>query len=524
MPAQARGSIGYRASRRTLQKVPSLSQSYRASSPKNQMQDNALSSAMRPALLASQVVARFRSTLKSNGDDFDVADQASELDPSSANDGNPEILADTRSDHRSGSPPARTNAKERHINITEHSASHYANQQQMKRSHSKLKNTSSHKIALHEEGNLFIDLHGGVFGPGAAIQSAEELVHEEGISADEVIKKEGVLCKQVVGAEIRWSERYVTLTSHTIYFRNSREGTVREEIDLLDVTHVTKCSNIPGDDVHALHNAALLKEAIDRDNADKYARHHLRKSSTMSTNQSNSFSKRLPSQERQLASDPKSPKSGTFEDNKRSLGVLQWENAFEVYVETIGRTYYMRASDTCGCDEWIRAISEAIKNARVEEEIQLRSSLSISEQTRLAVKHCYDHPHTQMCIAILLLGNFVISIYQSEIHRKMEEELERRFDVIEMVFTFIYTVELTFNMIGHWFWPFFLSPWNWFDLIIVGLSIFDAMYVLGGGSGSGLNTLRLLRILRVVRIFNKLENMRRILRVSLSVFSIMWQN
>ena len=435
MPAQARGSISYRASRRTLQKVPSLSQSYRASSPKNQIQDNAHSDAMRPALLASQVVARLKSKLKSKGDDFDVANQASELDPSSANDGNPEILADTHSDHRSGSPPALTNAKERHI--TEPSASHNANHQQMKRSHSKLKNASSHKIALHEDGNLFIDLHGGVFGPGAAIQSAEELVHEEGMSAGEIIKKEGVLCKQVVGAEIRWSERYVTLTSHAIYFRNNREGTVREEIDLLDVTHVTKCSNIPGDDVHALHNAALLKEAIDRDNADKYARHLVRRSSTMSPNQSNSFSKRLPSQERQLASDPKSPKSGILEDNKRSLGVLQWENAFEVYVETIGRTYYMRASDTCGCDEWIRAISEAIKNARVEEEIQLRSSLSISEQTRLAVKHCYDHPHTQMCIAILLLGNFVISIYQSEIHRRMEEELEHRFDVIEMVFTFI---------------------------------------------------------------------------------------
>ena len=81
MPAQARGSISYRASRRTLQKVPSLSQSYRASSPKNQIQDNAHSDAMRPALLASQVVARLKSKLKSKGDDFDVANQASSLIP-----------------------------------------------------------------------------------------------------------------------------------------------------------------------------------------------------------------------------------------------------------------------------------------------------------------------------------------------------------------------------------------------------------------------------------------------------------
>jgi hypothetical protein len=84
-----------------------------------------------------------------------------------------------------------------------------------------------------------------------------------------------------------------------------------------------------------------------------------------------------------------------------------------------------------------------------------------------------------------------------------------------MTFTLIYCVELVINMAGHWCMPFFSSAWNWFDLIIVGMSIYDAGYVLSGGSGSGLNVLRLMRILRVVRIFNKLENMRRILKVIL---------
>lgn len=132
--------------------------------------------------------------------------------------------------------------------------------------------------------------------------------------------------------------------------------------------------------------------------------------------------------------------------------------------------------------------------------------------SRQDVRRWYEANTTQTCIAVLLLGNFIISIYLAE-DPHISPELAHQFDIIEMTFTLIYSVELAVNMAAHWCTPFFASAWNWFDLIIVGMSIYDAGYVLSGGSGSGLNVLRLMRILRVVRIFNKLENMRRILKV-----------
>ena len=37
------------------------------------------------------------------------------------------------------------------------------------------------------------------------------------------------------------------------------------------------------------------------------------------------------------------------------------------------------------------------------------------------------------------------------------------------------------NLYAHWFWAFVNSGWCWFDLIIVLMSLVDAIYVLGGG-------------------------------------------
>jgi len=57
---------------------------------------------------------------------------------------------------------------------------------------------------------------------------------------------------------------------------------------------------------------------------------------------------------------------------------------------------------------------------------------------------------------------------------------------------------------GNWFWEFFGNSWSIFDLVIVIVSVLDAIYVLMEKAGNGLAVLRLLRIFRIVRIFNKL--------------------
>ena len=114
-----------------------------------------------------------------------------------------------------------------------------------------------------------------------------------------------------------------------------------------------------------------------------------------------------------------------------------------------------------------------------------------------------------MVISLLLLANFAISIIQSELASR--DPAQAYFDTMEMMFTCIYLVELIVNLYGHWFWEFVSSGWCWFDLIIVLMSLADTMYVLVGGTGTGLSVVRLLRVFRIVRIFHTLEYMRRTL-------------
>ena len=140
---------------------------------------------------------------------------------------------------------------------------------------------------------------------------------------------------------------------------------------------------------------------------------------------------------------------------------------------------------------------------------------------RLKVRHVCDHQATQVCTSAILLANFVFSIAQTELNLEESSPVASHFDIVEMCFTAVYLMELLGNIFGHWFRAFFRSAWNWFDLIIVGVSVFDAVYVLSGGHGSGLNILRLIRIFRIFRIFNKLDNMRRIMYAILAAFGPM---
>ena len=111
--------------------------------------------------------------------------------------------------------------------------------------------------------------------------------------------------------------------------------------------------------------------------------------------------------------------------------------------------------------------------------------LSNAERLRLGVQRVYDSNQMQMAISLVLIANFVISIVQSELTAGMDDALIRRFDMIDMAFTVTYSVELAVNIYSHWFWPFFCSGWCWFDLIIVSISVFDTLYVMAGGDGSG---------------------------------------
>ena len=208
----------------------------------------------------------------------------------------------------------------------------------------------------------------------------------------------------------------------------------------------------------------------------------------------------------------------------------EWKNVFEIYEECYGRTYYLRTGTHEECTAWVNDINAAVAAARAAHD--KRQLVRKRDRLRRAARDLYDGPVMQTLVAMLLIANFVISIIQGEMLSRVHEAaggddaesaaqvaadkaLVEKIDVVEMVFAFVFLGELLLNMYGHWFWPFFSSRWSWFDMIVVFMSVVDAVYVLAGGSGNGLAVMRLLRIFRIVRIANKLENLRNILQANL---------
>lgn len=122
------------------------------------------------------------------------------------------------------------------------------------------------------------------------------------------------------------------------------------------------------------------------------------------------------------------------------------------------------------------------------------------------VKLWYYMRVTQIAVAVFIILNFLMSAIKAQRQPTTKTELYA-FEILEIVFALIFAFELAVNMYGNWCRPFFISGWNWFDLIIVLISLFT----LGLGSGiPGINTLRLFRAFRVIRLFKRIPSLKRI--------------
>ena len=73
-------------------------------------------------------------------------------------------------------------------------------------------------------------------------------------------------------------------------------------------------------------------------------------------------------------------------------------------------------------------------------------------------------------------------------------------------------------MFCNWFWDFFLSGWNIFDLVVVLTSLISAVLGL-----SNIKSVRMLRALRVVRLVKQMQNLRIIVNaVVASIIPVAW--
>ena len=360
-------------------------------------------------------------------------------------------------------------------------------------------------------------------------------------------------------------------TQGKIYFRNEERGGIKDTLDLLKITHVRAMIKESHSFLSLSHSflsgldAAVGTPAVasppspqadiaggDRGESQtspqqesvSNAENHLEGAEGQSQRGSRKSIFQL-DPVTAIASAASSPDTDTRKGNHRAVTLMgptqssvqggsqyaaEWKNVFEIYEECYGRTYYLRTGTHEECTAWVNDINAAVAAARAAHD--KRQLVRKRDRLRRAARDLYDGPVMQTLVAMLLIANFVISIIQGEMLSRVHEAaggddaesaaqvaadkaLVEKIDVVEMVFAFVFLGELLLNMYGHWFWPFFSSRWSWFDMIVVFMSVVDAVYVLAGGSGNGLAVMRLLRIFRIVRIANRLENLRNILQANL---------
>lgn len=118
----------------------------------------------------------------------------------------------------------------------------------------------------------------------------------------------------------------------------------------------------------------------------------------------------------------------------------------------------------------------------------------------------------QIFWAIVLLINFACNIAQSQVDAEQGSREARAFDIVDVVFNIVYTIEIALNLYGHWWRPFFMSKWSLFDLSIISVSWLAEIMNMRSSNNLDMNILRLLRIFRVVRVFNKLRQLQLIIQ------------
>jgi hypothetical protein len=99
--------------------------------------------------------------------------------------------------------------------------------------------------------------------------------------------------------------------------------------------------------------------------------------------------------------------------------------------------------------------------------------------------------------------NFALSIVGAQFPDT--EDSKRVLNTFDMFLVCAFTAELWINLYANWFREFVSSLWNWFDVVIVSLSLIGLT-----PAGLSLRIVLLLRCFRILRIFGKLKEVAKI--------------
>jgi hypothetical protein len=125
--------------------------------------------------------------------------------------------------------------------------------------------------------------------------------------------------------------------------------------------------------------------------------------------------------------------------------------------------------------------------------------------TQEGMSHIYNGFRCQVGVAAMISLCFLNNAIECQI--APDGQYPGVFKKLELFWCVVFSAELAVNVYAHFFWEFVSSGWNWFDLLVVVVSIVG----LAGPDLPAVNTLRLMRAFRVFRLFKRLKSLRKIL-------------
>ena len=313
-------------------------------------------------------------------------------------------------------------------------------------------------------------------GKGSGLSSLTSSLYEADgdwgyIPDGEEVAMSGFLEKESV--DMTWSRRYVCVCKTRIFFAKEAESPVIDSIPLSEISHVSL--NDEGNELDFREREEEREEEATNDWKHQHFFEKFVKMSSSSLNLNNTT------------------------DNVRTFHVHTTPGGFNS-----GRTYILRASSPDACRSWILAIEEA----RMKELKRINSMYGTLARMRFQCKEIYESDTVQFSVGFIIFLNFLCSVLNYELLPQPGSHLDNLFNIFEIVFLSIFSVELALNMFANWFFPFVTDGWNVnvvyspcktsraaqiFDFVVVVISILSQVIE----NLPGVSLLRLIRIFRV---------------------------
>ena len=102
-------------------------------------------------------------------------------------------------------------------------------------------------------------------------------------------------------------------------------------------------------------------------------------------------------------------------------------------------------------------------------------------------------------VVLIIINALILGVLTYRM--SLPPDVVRGLDVVDQAITYIFAAEILLKLLVYRL-QFFRSGWNWFDFLVVGVSLMPM--------GAGFSVLRALRVLRVLRLLHVVPMMRRI--------------